>query len=131
MASIKDFDAVAKSANSYEFEFIDEHGKNSGFFITIIGAQSESVTKRHLARLNKERQTNRELIRRGKEEILKPMEEVLDDFAGDVAACIVGWRGVEEKYTPELAFQVLKNNELIYEQVKKESQNLANFTKSK
>lgn len=131
MPSIKDFDAVASSANTFEFEYINERGKNTDFFITIIGEQAESVTKKVLSKINQERIQNQQLKKRGKDEIFKPIEDIFDDNIENVAACVVDWRGVDEVFSPELAFQVLKNNKLIYDQVKKESENLANFTKSK
>jgi hypothetical protein len=43
----------------------------------------------------------------------------------------VGWSGLEEEYTPEMAKLICENNSLVFQQVKEASENLANFIPSK
>ena len=131
LKSIFDFNAEKQCENSFEFEFINEHGEGTGFFLSVIGDQAPSVKKAIYAKINKERVAEAILKKRGKDAPVKPIEELISDNAEGVAACIVGWRGVEEQYSPELALQLVSNNKLIFEQVKEASENLANFTKSK
>lgn len=131
LSSIHDFNASKQCEVGYEFEYENEHGEGTGFFITVIGDQAESVKKAIFAKINKERTQAAILKKRGKDEAFKPIEDLIEDNIEGVAACITGWRGVEETYSPELAFSICQNNKLIFDQVKNASENLANFTKSK
>ena len=131
LPSIHDFNASKLCEVGYEFEYENEHGEGTGFFITVIGDQAQSVKKAIFAKINKERTQAAILKKRGKDEVLKPIEDLIEDNVEGVAACITGWRGVEEPYTQESAFLICQHNKLIFDQVKAASENLANFTKSK
>lgn len=131
LPSIHDFNVTKKSEIGFEFEYENEHGEGTGFFITVIGDQAESVKKAVFAKINKERNQAAILKKRGKDEPVKSIEELIEDNIEGVAACIIGWRGVAESYSKESAFLICQNNKLIYDQVKAASENLANFTKSK
>jgi hypothetical protein len=131
LKSIFDFNAEKQCENGFEFEYVNENGEGTGFFITVIGDQAPFVKKAIYSKINKERTAEAILKKRGKDVPVKPIEELINDNAEGVAACIIGWRGVEEQYTPELAFQLVSNNKLIFDQIKDASENLANFTKSK
>ena len=131
LLSINDFNAVKASENSYEFEYINEHGEETGLFITVIGDQSEAVRKSIYAKINKERIQSALLKKRGKDEPVKYIEDLIEENIETAALCIIGWRGVEEPFSTDLAITLCQNNKGIYEQVKAASENLANFTKSK
>ena len=129
--SIDDLNASKKCEEGFEFEFIDENGDGTGFFITVIGSQAPSVKKVRYARANKEQQHNEMLKKRGKDIPFKPVEDLVASIVSNVSCCIVGWRGIKEDYSPELAEQICDNNDAIFEQVKAASENIQNFTKSK
>lgn len=131
LLSINDLNASKQCEAGFEFEYINEHGDGTGFFITVIGDQAPAVKKAIFAKINRERQQEAILAKRGKDVPVKPIEDLIADNLEGVAACIIGWRGVEEPYSPELAIQLCENNKLVVEQVKAASENLANFTKSK
>ena len=127
MLSIADLNASKKCEIAFEFEFIDEQGAQTGLFISVLGDQASSVKKAIYAKINRERTQNAVIEKRGKDVPIKPIEELIGDNIEGVAACIVGWRGIVEEYSPELAFTICENNRLIVEQVKAASENLANF----
>lgn len=131
LPSIHDFNASKQCEAGFEFEYENEHGDGTGFFITVIGDQAESVKKAVFAKINKERTQAAILKKRGKDEPVKSIEDLIEDNIEGVAACIISWRGVAEPYSKESAFLVCQNNKLIFDQVKAASENLANFTKSK
>jgi hypothetical protein len=131
LLSIADLNASAKSEFAYEFEYINEHQEPTGFFISVIGTQSQSVKKATFARIDKQKRKNKLLEKAGKNAEITPFEDDVDDIIKTVASTIVGWRGIVEPYDSELAFTICKNNDLIFAQVKEASENLANFTKAK
>ena len=129
--SFKDLNASKLSEVGFTFPYVNEHGEDTTWLITVIGDQAPSVKKAIYAKINKERMQEAVLKKRGKDVPVKPIEELIDDNVDGVAACIIGWTGIDVEYTPELAFEVVSNNKLVFEQVKAASENLANFTKSK
>jgi hypothetical protein len=131
LLSIHDLNATKQSEIGYEFEFENELGEGTGFFITVLGEQAETVKRAIFKKLNRERINAAQLKKRGKDEPVKPVEDSIDDIIENLAACIIGWRGVAEEYTHENAVLICKNNKDIYDQVQAASSNLANFTKSK
>jgi hypothetical protein len=131
LLSLNDLNATKASENNFEFEYLNEHGEETGFFITVIGDQSKTVKNAICSKINKERMQIAVLKKRGKDEPFKPIEDLITENVEGVAACIVGWRGVQEPYSIENAIFICENNKLIFDQVKAASENLANFTKSK
>ena len=132
LPSIETFNAAKQCAeNTFTFPYVNENGEETGFLITVIGDQADSVKKAIYKKINKERQQEAILKKRGKDVPVKDIEELIEDNIEGVAACIVGWSGVAEQYSPELAIRICENNRLIFDQVKAASENLANFSKSK
>jgi len=61
-----------------------------------------------------------------------PIAKVEDDleFGIELAAKrIVGWSGIEETFTPELAFELCKTNPVIRDQVVTASEDMSHYTK--
>lgn len=132
--SLDDLDAAKASDTPHEFEFINQAGEASGIFLSVLGSQSETVT-REVARLTNERrraQAAREANRRigvG----AKPVE--FDSFESDVefgqrlaAVRLVGWSGITEPWTPENALRLCRSNREVAAQVTQQSDMMANFT---
>ncbi len=129
--SLADFDATKQCENAFTFPFINEHGVETPLLITVIGDQANKVKKEIYKKINRERVQNAVIEKRGKDVPVKPVEDLVNDGNEGVAACIIGWSGIAEPYSPALAVQLVANNKLIFDQVKAASENLANFTVSK
>lgn len=127
--TFKELNAAKICENGFTFPFVNEHGDETKWLITVIGDQADTVKKAIYAKINKQRQHEKILEKRGKEVPVKPIEELINENAEGVAACIIGWSGIDVEYSPELAIDLVKNNKLIFDQVKAASENLANFTK--
>jgi hypothetical protein len=68
--------------------------------------------------------------KKGKEDI-RLVEDDEEFGIRNAAIRIIGWRGITEDYTPELAIKLCEVNPEIRAQVIEKSDELANFTKSK
>lgn len=133
--SINDLDAMAACSEAVEFEYIMPSGKPSGLFFSIIGSQSEVVAAA-TARLQNERRRKaaaRELQQ--KMGVGQPKVE-FDKFEEDVAyghemaaARLVGWRGINDPFTPENALRLCKRNTHIAAFITQCSEELGNFFK--
>jgi hypothetical protein len=131
MLSFADLNATKLCEAEYQFYFIDAQGIDTKWLINVIGAQAQSIKKSVYKRIDGERRAAAMLEKRGKDAIIKPIEDAIFDNVGDVSACIVGWSGLVEEYTPEMARTICENNPLVLQQVKEASENLANFMPSK
>jgi hypothetical protein len=129
--SIDDLNIIKKCEDGFEFEYLDAQGKDTGIFFTVLGAHAAKVQKWAFKQLNSQRSQAAILAKRGKAEEVRTVEDDVE-FAHELMAIrIIGWRGITQPYTPELAVSLCANNPLIVEQVREASENLANFTKSK
>jgi hypothetical protein len=129
--SIEALNVVKQCEDGYEFEYVDAQGKETGIFLTVLGAHAEKVQKWAFKQLNIQRTQSAVLAKRGKPEAVRVVEDDVE-FAHELMAIrIIGWRGITQPYSPELALTLCANNPLIVEQVREASENLANFTKSK
>ena len=128
--SFADLNLVKKSEVGCEFEYLRGGSKPSGIFLTVVGRESERSKEWSRKSLNRIRQTEAILKKKGKDSV----RDIEDDelFSNEMAAVrIIGWRGISEEYTPELALELVKINSEIKEQVLEFSDDLGNFTKSK
>ena len=125
MLSLKDFDTVGLSENPIEFEVTDIEGNGTGFFISVIGQQSETFTKQAMA-LAKQY----ELDKAAADPVAFVESDASKDFTNNlVAARIVGWRGIKEKFSKEDALTLVKRNPRVFDLVLEKSNKIANFTK--
>lgn len=129
--SLADFNASAKCENAFEFAYLDEFGEPTPWKIKVIGDQAPQVKRAIYAKINQKRRQEEFLRKKGKDVPLDDIEDLIDDNFDSLAACIVGWSGIAEEYSPELALQALKNNKSLVEQVKTNTENIQNFLKSK
>lgn len=131
MLSMASLNATKQCENEFTFPFVNENGEETSFMITVIGDQASSIKQAIYKKINRERTQDAIIAKRGKDVPVKPVENLINDGNEGVAACIVGWSGIQESYTPELAVELVANNKLIFDQVQAASANLANFTVSK
>ena len=127
--SIDELDITKKCDESIDMDYIDANGKKTGIVLLVLGSQSPRVQGWVRRELNRRRKQNAFIQKRGKD--VEP-ETVEDDeeFSNEAAAVrIVGWRGIKQEYTPELAIHLMTINSLMRDQVFKASNEIGNFTK--
>lgn len=130
--SLSDFNARTASARGYEFEYLVS-GQPTGLFITVQGANSETVQAAINAEVNGRRRreailaAKRAKARTNDAPEFETVEEDLEFGQRMAALRITGWRGVSEPYTPETALQLVRNNPEIATQVLEASNDLGNF----
>ena len=115
----------------FDLAIIDEAtGKETGIVLQVIGSHSSKITKLVAKAVNAKRTAAALAAKKGGKDA--PIDKVEDDIAFSTeltAAKIVGWSGIEESYTPELAFELVSTNPVIREQVSQASDDMRNFTK--
>lgn len=130
--SLADLNARKAAERAYEFEYTIA-GEPTGFFISVLGADSEIVTGAMNTELNDLRRRN--AIAAARAAKARPgqvadFEPVEDDIAFGrrlAAVRICGWRGLTEDYTPERALQLVNDNPDVAAQVLEASNTLENF----
>lgn len=133
--SLQELDATAAAAEAIEFEYIGPAGNETGIFFSIIGGHSEVVTAA-TAELQNERRRKaaarevQQLIGTGSNKV------EFDKFEDDVAygqrmaaKRLVGWRGINDDFTPESALRLCKSNAHIAAFITRCSEELGNFFK--
>lgn len=130
--SIDDLDAEKACETSFWFEFINSDGSNSGIEFEVLGGESETV-KTATNKLIDERRRKEAVaaanVRPGKP---APITHAEDDLAFGkrlAAVRLVGWRGLKEPFSPELALRLVQKNDEISAQVLTNSDKIANFMK--
>ena len=115
----------------FDLAIIDEAtGKETGIVLQVIGSHSSKITKLVAKAVNAKRTAAALAAKKGGKDA--PIDKVEDDIAFSTeltAAKIVGWSGIEEAYTPELAFELVSTNPVIREQVSSCSDDMRNYTK--
>ena len=131
MKSLADLNTNKKSADGFEFEYLDGDGKETGIFVTVMGEKAPPVRAWLAKKLNNRRIHEENLKRRGKQAEVQTVEDDMAFGVEYMAIRVIGWRGIKEPCTPENVITWLTQDDLIVEQIKRESENVANFTKSK
>lgn len=125
--SLDDLNLVSASENSYEFEYIRGNGMATGVFISVLGSQAPKVQEWIRKNLNRRRTQEAMAAKRGKE-IERTVEDDEDFGIQGAAIRIVGWKGINEPFSPEAAMTLCRNNSEIREQIYEASNNLGNFS---
>lgn len=133
--SLASLDARTASETPFRFEYILPNGEGSGVFLHVLGPQSPKVTAEVNRLLNERRRKEamREAQRRVNNRRGEDFDPVEDDivFGHRLAAVrLVGWEGITEPYTVELALQLITSNQHIADQVAEQSGALENFMKT-
>jgi len=129
--SLADLNIKAKCEEGFTFDFLNEDGKETGLKFTVLGAHAPKVQAWVNKQLNARRRQEAMQVKRGKTDDVRAIEDDIEFGVEFMAIRIVGWEGITEKYSPELALVLCEQNPLVVEQVKQASENLANFTKGK
>ena len=128
--SLSSLNVEKASDTPYTLAIIDEQsGQATGIEIDIIGEHSKTIADLVAKAVNGKREAARIAAKKGKD---APADKVEDDllFGFELAAKrIVGWKGIEEEYTPENALTLVRTNPQIREQIMAASGNVSNFTK--
>lgn len=134
LLSFDDLDAKKAGETPYEMEYLRPDGSGSGFFLQVLGAQSQAVQDA-IARETNERTKKEKLAeamqgRSGKTAPhFTPLEDMIAFTRRLAAVRIADWRGLKEPYTPELALKLCMHNQELAQQVLEASNDLGNFTK--
>lgn len=121
MINLESLNSVKASETPFEFEYKFSNGKATGVFLSVLGEESESVCVEQAALMAYER------VRSAAD----PAYEIHPAKLGQRMSAIrlVGWRGIEEKYTPENALTLCMSNRTICDQIMQQSKQLGNFIK--
>lgn len=132
MFSLDQLDATKASDEAFEFEFIDAAGNSTGVMLSVLGGQSETVTK-EVARLINERR-RKEAARavqqknsNSKNVEFEPMENDVEFGQRLAAVRLVGWKGISDPWSPENALRLCRSNRDVATQVTYQSDTMANF----
>jgi hypothetical protein len=131
LVSLDDLDLVSECSDSYEFELQDAKGKDTGIFISVVGSHAEKVRSWQFKRTNEIRTRMAIAKRKGKENDITLAEDDAELGAESMAIRVTGWRGIKEECNFQNAVKLCYRNPVFAEQIFRESENLANFTKSK
>lgn len=131
--SLSSLNAVKASDTAFEFEYITPDGENSGVFLSVLGSQSDVVSKAAAKMINERRkkQAAREVGKRLNQKNVD-FDTLEDDVAFGqrlAASRLVGWRGIDDPFTPENALVLCQTNSFIASQIMEQSNDLGNFMK--
>ena len=131
--SLAALDARKASEEAHEFEYTLSDGTKTGIFLSVLGTHSHAVTAKTNEMINERRRVE------AAREAQAVMDRTLDtftpfetevEFSQRLAAVrIVGWRGIDEDFTPDLALKLCQINPDVAAQVMARSNNLGNFMK--
>lgn len=131
MKSLADLNIAAKCDQGFEFEYIDENGKPSGIFLTVIGGHSDKLKKASFEAYDRHATRSAMLRKMGKDEGVTPLAESAAENRAITAMRVIGWRGITEPCTPENVILLLSTNALVAKQIVEQSENIGNFTQGK
>lgn len=131
---IADLDARALSDEAFEFEYIRPDGAGSGVFISVLGSQSDKVSSEINQLVNARRRKDAVAARkssgaRPESAEFTPVEDDVEFGQRLSAVRIVGWRGIKQPYTPDLALKLCQSNAELSAQTLAASNELSNFMK--
>jgi hypothetical protein len=118
----------------FKFAYVGPDGNETGIIFEVIGGHSETVQNKVNSLLNEKRR--QEAIREASANPARPGDAAIpieDDIAFTqrlAAVRLVGWSGITDPWTPELAYLLCSSNPDIADQVLKASNKLSNFMKA-
>ncbi len=127
---IESFDAVNDSQQGHEFELKQVDGyTGTGVHITVLGKHADAIVKwnsKLLHTMNREAQMAQ---RKGKAPEPKSLEELHEQNIDGAIVRAVGWRNVKQPFTADALRKALRRNPHWIDQIVRESEDVANFTK--
>ncbi len=130
LISLAGLDLNSQCSESFEFQVDDADGKPTDIYISVLGEHAPSVQKWVYKQLNARRRQDALQEKRGKK-IERNIEEDAEFGAEMMSKRIVGWRGITEDFSPDLALKLCMQNTLITDQVREHSEDMGNFTAKK
>lgn len=132
--SLGQLDAVSASDTPFEFEVQTPSGAGMGIFLSILGSQSERVVKETNRLVNERRRADaiRQAVAGSRRpgDAVTPVEDDIGFGQRLSSVRIVGWRGIKEEFSPELALKLCQSNADISGQVLDKSNDMGNFIKA-
>jgi hypothetical protein len=125
MISIDALNSISAGANPYEFEYTFKNGKKSGVFLTVLGDECESVAVEQAALWAAERARRETIEAQGN----KYEMDAIKMGQRMAAIRLVGWKGIEDKFSRENAEKLCLGNQRIADEIIKHSSEQANFIK--
>lgn len=113
----------------FEYEYIDPNGHETGLLLQVLGADSDTV--RSAANALSDAHRRQEAIRSA--DATRPGDDITPaeslKLLGQKLAAIrlVGWKGMDRDYSPELALQLCQMNSHLADSVMTKSNKLGNF----
>jgi len=135
-ASFSLADLDARSETPLKADYTLPNGKPSGIVFHILGTQSPAVTAETNKLLNDRRREEayREVLKaksRGRDEPdFTPVEDDIEFGYRLTAVKLVGWDGITEPYTPDLARELIRSNSDVADFITSKSGETANFMKA-
>ena len=132
--SLDDLDATKAAASGFEFEFVGSDGNGTGIFFTVLGSQSEVVTREVNRLINERRRADAaravaRSIGNGKKAVeFEPLESDIEFGERLAAVRLVSWRGISEPCTPDNALRLCRINKEAAKQITAASEEMGNFT---
>lgn len=132
LVTLDDLNAEAACEVPFEFPFIGSKGEETGIFLQVLGGESETVKAATNKLMNERRRQEAIVAAQTRPGRVAPITPAEDDIAFGKklsAVRLVGWRGIKEPHSPELALKLVTKNDEISAQVLEQSNKTANFTK--
>ena len=132
--SLASLNARAASETPYTFNYVGPDGIESGLRLSVLGGQSATVQSAVNALINARRRE--EAVQAAEANAARPGDAITpvesDILFGQRLAAVrlVGWEGIDEEWTPDLALLLCQTNADIAAEVLKQSNKLGNFTKA-
>lgn len=131
MYSLEDLDQSKACEVPYRFEVTDEAtGKGTGIFLSVIGGQAQKIQDYAMKVANERRVEEAMAAKRdprGKKPQIVKAEADVEVSTELVALRIVGWEGIKEPYSHDLAVKLCSSNLQIKQQAYEASEDLKNF----
>lgn len=131
--SLDALNARKASEEAHEFEYTLADGTRTGIFLSVLGAHAHAVVSKTNELINDRRR--KEAARDAQAQIDRSVD-TFTPFENEVAftqqlaaARLVGWRGIDEDFTPDLALKLCQINPDIAAQIVSRSNNLGNYMK--
>ena len=129
--SINDLNATSAADEPIVMPWVNEAtGEETGIEILVLSEESTKFKEFVRKSINARRSKEFIQAKTGKQEV-ETYEQTEDNINKAVAARIVGWNGIEEEFTPELALQLVSKNESLQRQVLAASSKPVDFLKNK
>jgi hypothetical protein len=130
--SLSQLNAVKASEAEFGFPFLLD-GEETGITFLVIGGQAKRLTSALTELVNGQRkraavaEMKAKTGGRKEEPVFQPFEEDIDYSNRSAALRLVGWTGITETFSADLALELCSNNADVRTQVVTNSDNMANF----